>query len=29
MKFSINTTTEQLNSTGGIILAGKIFKKLV
>lgn len=28
MKFSINTTTEQLNSTAGIILAGKIFKKI-
>ena len=28
MKFNINCTTEQINSTAGIILAGKIFKKI-
>ena len=28
MKFNINSTKEQINSTAGIILAGKIFDKI-
>jgi len=28
MNFKINSTTEQINSTAGIILAGKIFDKI-
>ena len=28
MKINVNSTTDLINSTAGIILAGKIFKKI-